>query len=96
MNRIAPGIKKGVRVKQGQKIGEVGKTGLATGPHVCFRFWKNGKQVNHLRLNFPPQDPLPADQLDDFFQKRDVLLNILNQVAYPGEELNDPLAFNNP
>ncbi|NNE25836.1 MAG: peptidoglycan DD-metalloendopeptidase family protein [Saprospiraceae bacterium] len=96
MNRIAPGIKKGVRVKQGQKIGEVGKTGLATGPHVCFRFWKNGKQVNHLRLNFPPQDPLPADQLEDFFKKRDVLLNILNQVPYPNEEPNNTLAFNNP
>ncbi len=95
MSRFAAGIKKGKRVKQGQKIGEVGKTGIATGPHVCFRFWKHGKQVNHLRLNFPPQDPLPADQLPDFNKKKDVLLNILNQVAYPSQISTDQLlAFN--
>lgn len=91
MSRFAPGIKKGTRVKQGQKIGEVGKTGLATGPHVCFRFWKNGKQVNHLRLNFPPQDPLPENELIDFEKKRDVLLNLLDQIDYPSTQSNGDL-----
>ncbi|MBT8229629.1 MAG: M23 family metallopeptidase [Bacteroidia bacterium] len=95
MSRFAPGIKAGVKVRQGQKIGEVGKTGLATGPHVCFRFWRNGKQVNHLRLNFPPQDPLPDEQLPDFFKKRDVLLNLLDQIPYPSEDIQDQvLALN--
>ena len=42
-------VSAGEHVKQGQVIGYVGSTGLATGPHVCFRFWKNGKQVDHLR-----------------------------------------------
>ena len=46
-------VKKGQRVKQGEVIGYVGQTGLATGPHVCFRFWKHGKQVDHLREDFP-------------------------------------------
>lgn len=47
MSKIAKGIRKGVAVKQNQVIGYVGMTGLATGPHVCYRFWKNGEQVNH-------------------------------------------------
>lgn len=97
MHRFAPGIKKGVRVRQGQVIGQVGSTGLATGPHVCFRFWKYGKQINHLRENFPPEDPLPKDQLPDFFQQRDELLSQLKEIPYPGEmarEDNDMLAMN--
>ncbi len=88
MHRFAPGIKKGTRVKQGQVIGQVGQTGLATGPHVCFRFWKHGKQVNHLRENFPPKDPLPESQLEDFFMHRDSMVTDLNKVAYPGEVLS--------
>ena len=54
-------VKKGQRVKQGEVIGYVGQTGLATGPHVCFRFWKHGKQVDHLREDFPPSDPIAAN-----------------------------------
>jgi len=58
MSKIASGIKPGVRVKQGQTIGYVGSTGLATGPHVCFRFWKNGVQVDHRREKIPPSEPI--------------------------------------
>ena len=74
MQKFAPGIKPGVQVKQGQTIGYVGSTGLATGPHVCFRFWQNGKQVNHLALNFPPPAPLPSSQLTNFYRTRDDML----------------------
>ncbi len=56
----------GERVRQGQIIGYVGSTGLATGPHVCFRFWKNGKQVDHLREAFPPSTPIKDDHIADF------------------------------
>lgn len=52
-SKIAKGIKKGVRVKQGDIIGYVGSTGLATGPHLCYRFWKNGRQVDPLREKLP-------------------------------------------
>ena len=93
MHRFAPGIKKGTRVKQGQVIGQVGKTGLATGPHVCYRFWKYGKQVNHLRENFPPKDPLPDSQLEDFYHHRDSLLIDLEQISYPGEHEEQPAAL---
>lgn len=77
MQKFAKGVNRGTHVKQGQVIGYVGSTGLATGPHVCFRFWKNGKQVNHLRLSFPPPEPLPQEELDSFFMVRDIYLEKL-------------------
>lgn len=51
MSKFAKGLKRGTKVKQGQIIGYVGATGLATGPHVCYRFWKNGTQVDPFREN---------------------------------------------
>ena len=59
-------VKQGQRVKQGDVIGEVGRTGLATGPHVCFRFWKNGVQVDHRKEEFPSAEPI-ADSLRSRF-----------------------------
>jgi murein DD-endopeptidase MepM/ murein hydrolase activator NlpD len=53
---------RGQHVKQGEVIGYVGSTGLATGPHVCYRFWKNGKQINHRAEKFPSSIPM-ADTL---------------------------------
>lgn len=54
-------VKEGQAVRQGDVIGYVGSTGLATGPHVCFRFWKNGDQVDHLKEDFPPSTPIRED-----------------------------------
>ena len=71
MQKFAKGIRPGVHVQQGDIIGYVGATGLATGPHVCFRFWKDGRQINHLRLSFPAKDPLPVAELPAFFEVRD-------------------------
>ncbi len=79
MQKFAQGIRAGTRVRQGQTIGYVGSTGLATGPHVCFRFWKNGEQVNHLKLNFPNPEPLPASELPRFYELRDQYLALLHQ-----------------
>ena len=66
MSRIGKGIRNGSRVEQGQVIGYVGSTGLATGPHVCYRFWKNGKQVDPLREPIQRADPLPRSLWADF------------------------------
>ncbi|WP_235296069.1 peptidoglycan DD-metalloendopeptidase family protein [Portibacter marinus] len=85
MQRFAAGIKPGVHVKQGQVIGHVGSTGLATGPHVCFRFWKNGRQVNHLKENFPPPEPMPKEQLPEFFETRDHIIEQLDHVHFKDE-----------
>ncbi|MFT4602068.1 MAG: murein DD-endopeptidase MepM/ murein hydrolase activator NlpD [Arenicella sp.] len=68
MTGFALGIKKGVHVMQGQTIGFVGSTGLATGPHVCYRFWKNGKQINHRAEKFPPSVPMPDSILPDYLK----------------------------
>lgn len=91
MSGFAKGIKKGVRVKQGQTIGYVGKTGLATGNHVCFRFWKNGKQINHLRENFPPADPLPKEQLPEFEKAKNDIMSILVEIPEPIQTINSQL-----
>ncbi len=66
-------VKVGQRVSQGEAIGLVGSTGLATGPHVCFRFWKNGTQVDHRKEEFPSADPIPQDELAAFQVVKDAL-----------------------
>ncbi len=53
-------VRQGQRVSQGDVIGLVGSTGLATGPHVCYRFWKNGVQVDALRQKLPSSEPMSA------------------------------------
>jgi murein DD-endopeptidase MepM/ murein hydrolase activator NlpD len=66
MSRIAEGVRAGTRIRQGQTIGYVGSTGLATGPHLCYRFWKNGVQVDALRVELPPSQPVKKDQMEAF------------------------------
>jgi murein DD-endopeptidase MepM/ murein hydrolase activator NlpD len=68
MSGFAPGIKKGVYVKQGDVIGYVGSTGLATGPHVCYRFWKNGEQIDHRAEKFPESVPMVDSLLPDYLE----------------------------
>lgn len=55
---FAKGIKVGQQVSQGELIGYVGKTGLATGPHLDFRFYKNGHAVDPLKVESPPSKPI--------------------------------------
>ncbi|MBK9146697.1 MAG: peptidoglycan DD-metalloendopeptidase family protein [Flavobacteriales bacterium] len=66
-------VKQGQRVQQGDVIGEVGSTGLATGPHVCFRFWKNGAQVDHRKEEFPSAEPIAQELRPAFDAARDSL-----------------------
>lgn len=66
MSKFARGIRAGARVKQGQTIGYVGSTGLVTGPHLCYRFWKNGRQVDALRVKLPAADPVHKEHLATF------------------------------
>jgi len=58
----------GQRVKQGDVIGYVGSTGLATGPHVCYRFWYNGKQVDPYAIKLPAAEPIHETLKEDYFR----------------------------
>jgi len=76
LSSIAPGVKRGARIAQGQVIGRVGATGVATGPHLDYRLRKSGVFVNPLleHRKMPPGDPVPADALEAFTKVRDAAL----------------------
>ncbi len=73
--------RKGQRVNQGDIIGKVGSTGLATGPHVCYRFWKNGVQVDALKLNLPNSEPMGGKNLPRFIEQMTPLKTELDRAA---------------
>jgi murein DD-endopeptidase MepM/ murein hydrolase activator NlpD len=82
MSRIAAGMKKGRRVKQGETIGYVGSTGLASGPHLCFRFWKNGVQIDALKVKIPPTEPVKEDHKMAFEAIKQKMIEKLDSIPY--------------
>ncbi|MEE9373834.1 MAG: peptidoglycan DD-metalloendopeptidase family protein [Saprospiraceae bacterium] len=90
MQGYASGVRSGRHVKQGQTIGYVGSTGKATGPHVCFRFWKNGRQIDHRRENFPPLAPMPKEQLPKYLNRFEEMSQYLAKIecAHPIVDLS--------
>ena len=80
LSKYGKGIKKGVRVKQGQVIGYVGATGLATGPHLDFRIKKNGKFFNYLTMKMPPSYTLTGKDKENFESVKNSLLEKLNNL----------------
>ena len=79
MSRIL--VRRGQHVTQGQVIGKVGSTGLATGPHVCYRFWKNGKQVDALKLKLPNSIPMDSNNKPRFIAFMTPLKRELDSIA---------------
>jgi murein DD-endopeptidase MepM/ murein hydrolase activator NlpD len=79
LSAFAPGMRRGARVDQGQMVGRVGSTGLATGPHLHYGLQKNGAFVDPLRehRNMPPGDPVPAADMEAFRAVRDAAVKKL-------------------
>lgn len=73
--------RRGQHVNQGDIIGKVGSTGLATGPHVCYRFWKNGVQVDALKLKLPNSEPMDKRNLPRFLAQMKPLKRQLDSVS---------------
>jgi len=74
-------VRRGQRVTQGDVIGRVGSTGLATGPHVCYRFWKGGVQVDPLRMRLPNAEPMDKKYKARFLSEMTPLKRELDSVA---------------
>ena len=83
MSKIAKGIRPGIAVKQGEVIGYIGSTGLATGPHVCYRFWMNGKQVNSQKVKISSTRKIKGDYKAKFDSTMNVWLKELKNIPYP-------------
>ena len=62
------GVRVGQYVAQGDYIGTVGMTGYTSGPHVCYRFWKNGKQVDPFKTKLPDAKPIASDLKEAYLQ----------------------------
>jgi murein DD-endopeptidase MepM/ murein hydrolase activator NlpD len=69
-------------VQQGEVIGWVGMTGNTGGPHVCYRFWKNGKQVDPFKEDLPLSKPLPQEYHSDYFESILPLKEQLDCISY--------------
>lgn len=75
-------VKVGDYVRQGDVIGWVGMTGNTSGPHVCYRFWKNGKQVDPFQQDLPASEPLDAEFHEEYFAFIQPLKERLDNIQY--------------
>ena len=88
-------VKQGEYVRQGDVIGWIGMTGNTGGPHVCYRFWKNGRQVDPLREKLPAADPLAETLRPAYFSYIGQIKEQLDCIEYtPSGEMQDLLTLN--
>lgn len=78
----ARNVKVGQHVSQGDVIGWIGMTGNTSGPHVCYRFWKNGKEVDPFKEDLPFSRPLPEAMHSTYFAQMLPMKEILDCITY--------------
>jgi len=88
LNGFAPGIEKGKPVQQKQVIGYVGKTGLATGPHLDYAFYDNGRPINPLKIKASSGEPIGEKDRDRFEQLKIGRMAQLHRAALAMEYIN--------
>ncbi|WP_208436916.1 M23 family metallopeptidase [Bartonella taylorii] len=85
-SRYAPDIKLGAKVRQGQVIGYVGTTGMATGPHCHFEIIVNGVKVDPMRIRIPDSKALTNQDLQAFLQEKNNIDSLLDNPTKPSED----------
>jgi len=90
----AQNVKRGQFVRQGDVIGWVGMTGNTGGPHVCYRFWKNGRQVDPLREELPAAEPLADSLRSEYFSFIEPLKTRLDCIQFQIQPQEKMLTLN--
>jgi murein DD-endopeptidase MepM/ murein hydrolase activator NlpD len=87
-------VKVGDYVKQGDVIGWVGMTGNTGGPHVCYRFWKNGRQVDPFKQKLPEAEPISEELKVEYLKFIEPLKIQLDNIQFEDEKLEQNLNDN--
>ncbi|MFA8300336.1 MAG: peptidoglycan DD-metalloendopeptidase family protein [Hyphomicrobiales bacterium] len=88
LSKFGSGIKSGKRVKQGDIIGYVGSSGLSTGPHLDFRFYRNGQPLDPLKVKSPPAKPIDSIHLVEFNQLKDSMIMVLQNIPIKQDNID--------
>lgn len=80
LHKITKSLSVGSMVRQGEQIGTVGRTGLATGPHLDFRVYMNNSPIDPLKVEAPPVEPVDNDNIQEFINYSDSIRNVLDAI----------------